>query len=88
MVVKGEEAIGFVPLRRLTLARSNLTQPAIEEAVSRQIGRKVALAHASARVSRLPRIEQFGEHLAWHAADGGFGVKAKQFFERFARATG
>ena len=78
----------FVPLRRLTLARSKLNQPAIEEAVSRQIGREVALAHASARVSRLPRIEQFGEHLARHAADDGFGVRAKQFFERVARATG
>lgn len=79
---------GFVPRRRLTLARSKLNQPAIEEAVSRQIGRDVVLAHASVRVSRLPTIDEFGDHLKRHATDRGFGLVAKQFFERVAAVTG
>jgi len=80
--------LGFGPLRRLTIPRSNLNQGMIEHAVSRQIGRDVVLTHATARVSPLARLDQFAQQRRWHAADRGFGLSTKRFFERIASATG
>jgi hypothetical protein len=73
-------------LRRVVVPRDQLRPPVLEELVSRHVGRPVSLADQQARLSVLPRIDQFHEQARRHASDRSFGFAVRSFFERFQRA--
>lgn len=67
-------------LKRIEVPREQLTPRRIEELVREHSGQEVSLADAHARLSQLPRIDQFDEQLRQHRSNSTFGVAVRSYF--------
>lgn len=67
-------------LKRIEVPREQLTPRRIEQIVREQSGQEVSLDDAHARLSQLPRIDQFNEQLRQHRSDSNFGLAVRSFF--------
>ncbi len=73
-------------LRRVVVPRDQLQPQVLEQVVSRHVGQPVSLEHEQARLSILPKLEQFQEQKTRHASDRRFGYAVRSFFQRFQQA--
>ncbi len=67
-------------LKRIEVPREQLTPRRIEELVREHAGQEVSLTDAHARLSQLPRIDQFDEQLRQHRGNSNFGLAVRSFF--------
>lgn len=67
-------------LKRIEVPREQLTPRRIEQIVREQSGHAVSLDDAHARLSQLPRLEQFNDQLRQHRSDSSFGLAVRAFF--------
>lgn len=67
-------------LKRIEVPRDQLTPRRIEELVREHSGQDVSLTDAHARLSQLPRIDQFDEQLRQHRSNSTFGVAVRSYF--------
>lgn len=73
-------------LKRVAISREQLCLQRIELVVSDHVGHDVCLDDVPARLSALPRIDQFDAQLSHHRSDGNFGHPIRSFFSRLASA--
>ena len=70
-------------LRRYQIPRDQLSPQTVQQVVSKQIGRPIALDDQQTRLSKLNELAAFHDQRQRHESDQTFGFGIRQFFKRF-----
>lgn len=68
--------------RKIPVTPERLNRQTIEQTVAAETGRKFVLDDTAARVSRLPKLNLFGQYCQRHHQGSTFGISSKSFFQQ------